>query len=256
MREALCCRVKSDAVVSVLVLLLAGAAVAEPPSALANRATAREPDATLEPPAKPEVKPLSGSRYAFGAIEFDKATREVTFPAKVNMTKGMLEYLIVHEEGKLHESLLSTTARPFNLNVVLLLLDYQPMPEWFGPPGQPKSLEGVKAGAAIDFFVRFEDARGRAQTVRLESWVIDVRTRKRAANAPWVFNGSGFDEENSFSAEVDGSIATLYLDQRSLLNNPRPGNTDDERWEPAREVPPKGTPVTVILKPAIPPPAK
>ena len=206
--------------------------------------------------ARPEIKQLSGSRYALGSIEFDKATREVTFPAKVNMTKGMLEYLIVHEEGALHESLLSTTARPFDLNVVLLLLDYQPMPEWFGPPGKPKSLDGVKAGAAIDFFVRFEDARGKAQTVRLESWVIDVRTRKPAANAPWVFNGSGFDEENLFSAEVDGSIAALYLDNRSLLNNPRPGNTDDERWEPAREVPPKGTPVTVILKPAIPPPAK
>ena len=127
------------------------------------------------------------------------------------MTKGMLEYLIVHEEGKLHESLLSTTARPFDLNVVLLLLDYQPMPEWFGPPGKPKALDRVKAGAAIDFFVRFEDARGRAQTVRLESWVIDVRTRKRAANAPWVFNGSGFDERICFPPRWTGPLRRFIL---------------------------------------------
>ena len=191
--------------------LAAGAAAAAPPSPVLGDVPAPASKNRLVAAARSEIKQLSGSRYALGSIEFDKATREVRFPAKVNMTKGLLEYLIVHENGALHESLLSTATRPFDLNVVLLLLDYQPMPEWFGPPAKPKSLGGVKAGAAIDFFVQFEDARGKAQTVRLESWVTDLRTRKPAANAPWVFNGSGFDEENLFSAEVDGSIAALIL---------------------------------------------
>ena len=117
------------------------------------------------------------------------------------MTKGMLEYLIVHEDGGMHESLLSTATRPFDLNVVLFPARLPGDARVVRSAGETNK-DGVKPGAAIDFFVQFEDGRGKAQTVQLWSFgVTDLRTRKPAAdNAPWVFNGSGFDEENLFSA--------------------------------------------------------
>jgi hypothetical protein len=239
---------KSWRIIPPLGWLAAAGAVAEPSVGVAAPAPVVKPEAPAEAPTSLGMRQLTGTRYRLGAIEFDKATREISIPAKVNMVKGMLEYVIVHEGGKLHESLLSTTARAFDLNVVLLLLNYQPMPGWF-EPGRSRSLEGVKLESRIDVVVRWQDGEGGEKSARLEKWVTDTFTGKPAPDGPWVYNGSGMNEENRFSAEVDGSIAALYLDNRSLLNSPLPGNADDERWEPTRGIPPKDTAVTVVLKP-------
>jgi hypothetical protein len=245
--------VLSPALLPLSAWLVAGVPAAQAPGGPASGG-APGPDRPAEARPEPRIKQLSETRYRLGAVEFDKRTREISFPGKVNMVKGLLEYLLVHENGKLHEALLSTPARPFDLNVVLLLLDYKPLPEWFDGRDKPRSLAGVGVASQLGVFVHWEDANGRRQSTRAETWVNDLRTRKPAPDAPWVFNGSGLNEDRMFCAEVDGSIAALYLDDRALLNNPRPGNADDERWEPARGLPPKGTPVTIVLKPVTPTP--
>ena len=80
--------------------------------ALVAIAAAQEPAPVESPapePAKPSVKQLDETRFQIGEVTFDKKTREIRFPTKVNMTEGQLEFLVVHENGKVHESLLSTT---------------------------------------------------------------------------------------------------------------------------------------------------
>jgi len=203
------------------------------------------------PPREPEpvLEQLSPTRYKLGLLELDKSTREITFPAVINQTNGVLEYAIVHETGKVHESLLRTDARPFHLKLALLLLNYKEQPTWFVPPTPPKPLDTVSSDGQSRVAVRWKTASGTEHTAPLESWVRDVATRKAALPGPWVFSGSHFNEENQFAAEVDGSLVALYLDARCLLNNPRPGNADDERWEPMKGMPAKGTAVTVILQP-------
>jgi hypothetical protein len=201
--------------------------------------------------AKPNIERLSPTRSRLGVIEFDHATKEITLPAEVNMVRGLLEYALVGEKGKLHEALLRTKARAFDLNIVLLLLDLKPDAEWFVPPAPPKPLDAAAQTARLDFFVRWKDPDGGAEkTGRLDAWITDLTTKKPAAPTPWIFTGSHLNEEKRFAAEVDGSLVALYHDARALINSPREGANNDEQWVPAEDVPPKGTPVTVVIRPA------
>ena len=38
----------------------------------------------------------------------NRLTRTIRFPAVINMREGLLEFVIVHDKGKVHESLLRT----------------------------------------------------------------------------------------------------------------------------------------------------
>jgi hypothetical protein len=200
--------------------------------------------------AGPEIVRLSATRSRLGLIEFDHGSREITIPAEINMVRGLLEYALVGEKGKLHEALLSTKARVFDLNIVLLLLNYQPDEQWFVPPAKPKPLAASKPAARLEIFVRWKEAgSGSVTTARLDEWITDIATKKPAAPAPWVYTGSHLNEEKQFAAEVDGSFVALYHDARALINSPREGADNDEQWAPAPTVPPKGTPVTVVIRP-------
>jgi len=220
--------------------LAGGRAMAEPAGKVAGAAAGR-----------PEIIRVSATRSRLGLVEFDAMTREIFIPAEVNMVKGLLEYALVSEKGKLHESLLSTKARVFDLNVVLLLLNYEPDLGWFVPPSKPKALATVKPGARLEARVRWREAGGGAEkTVRLDQWIHDMATQKAAAPSPWVYSGSHLNETKQFAAEVDGSFLALYLDSRALFNSPRDGADNDEQWSPAQAVPEKGTAVTLILGPS------
>lgn len=205
---------------------------------------------------RPEIVALSSTRSRLGLIEFDHVSREVLIPAQVNMERGILEYALVSEKGKLHEALLSTAARPFDLNVVLLLLNYQPDSEWWVPPAKPKPLSKVGMTARLEVLLRWKQGEGEEKTVRLDEWISDLVTGKPAAATPWIYTGSYFNEDNQFVADVDGSFLALYHDGRSLINNPREGADNDEQWGPASGIPSKGTSVVVVLKPVAPAAAK
>src|SRR5437773_2194818 len=64
--------------------------------------------------------------HDLGGVEFNSASREIRIPCTVNMNEGVIEYALVTETGKTHESLLKTKAKPFDLNVALLLCHYEP----------------------------------------------------------------------------------------------------------------------------------
>ena len=168
------------------------------------------------------------------------------------MTGGLIEYVLVHDLGKVHESLLSTPVTPFELNIVLLLLNYRADPEWFVPPAKPKPLTTVAPAAQCEVLVRLKEAKETRKSVRIESWVWNLRSASTAAEAPWIYSGSSATEDGRFAAQVDGTHIALYLDPRCVFNSPRDGNDDDQLWQPARGVPAKGTAVTVIFRPFSP----
>ena len=76
--------------------------------------------------AKTRIKKAGPTEYTLGDIQFSSATHEIRVPATMNMTEGILEYALVHENGKTHESLLRTKVSPTELNVALLLCNYEP----------------------------------------------------------------------------------------------------------------------------------
>ena len=195
--------------------------------------------------------PANGKTLDFRGIQIDKEKRTITFPAAINMTDGMLEYLIVAETGKTHESLLSTKIQPYDIQVAMLLLGIKPASRIDAePPGQLttqylKSAPPMK-GENVSLFVAWTDARG-PHRIRAENLVRNTKENAAMMDGPWTYNGSGM-YDGKFLAQVDGSVAALVRDSAALINNPRPGNDDDQVWKPDSKVAPKvGPAVDVII---------
>jgi hypothetical protein len=64
--------------------------------------------------------------YRVGDVTVDAKLGVAAFPAKVNQLVGLIEYALVTEAGKVHESFLSTKARPSDIHAALLLLGIKP----------------------------------------------------------------------------------------------------------------------------------
>ena len=83
-------------------------------------------------PEKPAVRDLGNGKFEIGLVTFQQKSREIRFPAEINMKDGPLEYAIVHHNGKIHEAILITKTRPFHLNIALKVLGYKESKEQIG----------------------------------------------------------------------------------------------------------------------------
>ncbi|BCU75497.1 YdjY domain-containing protein [Luteolibacter sp. LG18] len=237
---------------SLVAFILPVVAVAQEPAP--EKAPVTEADGDKD---KPAIEKLDGTRLRLGEITFDSKTREIRFPARVNMTEGLLEYLIVHEKGKVHESLFATAVSPTRLNVVFTLLRYQRSQELYATDGPAEHEAGtkfpdvpteVKAGARVDLKVEWEDA-GKTRAVPVNEWIAHAVTEKQMPSGPWVYGGSEISN-GRYHAEATGDVAAIFLSSSAILNYPGKDNNDDEAWLPfPKRVPSVGTKVTLIITP-------
>lgn len=214
------------------------------------------PDQKVEP-TQPAVERIDGDRYRIGRITLDKKTREIRFPAKVNMIEGLLEFLVVHENGKVHESLLATDISPVQLNLAFTLLDYKasqelyPLPNGTGGVSDkfPDVPAEVKESARIKIDFEWSED-GKSRKASANEWIQHaVKNHETMPSGPWVYGGSGF-QDGKFNAEVTGDVIAIFLSQAALINYPGSDNQDDEVWIPfPKRVPEIGTNVTVIISP-------
>lgn len=232
------------------------AAAPEPATEPAAKSPAPDAPAETPQPTQPAVIPLDASRFRIGEVEFNKETRAITFPAAVNMSKGLLEYVIVHENGKVHESLLRTKIDPTHLNVALKLLRYQPSPELFPVRDEDGKFTGsmpvtdpkIKAAARVAIRVHWKTGDD-DHSAEINDWVLDTGTNKPMPPGPWVYGGSVIYEGRFLAAET-GDIAAILTNEISLFNYPGKDKENDEVWVArTKVVPPDGTPVTVEIRP-------
>jgi hypothetical protein len=214
--------------------LLAGPAAADPATSTQNE--------TL-----PLLEKAGNGVYRLGDIVVDRNARSITFPAQVNMDKGMLEYLIVHRKGKTHESLLNTLVDPYNLQIAFLLLGFEGAEQKLagqGDPAAPKGdriaiLIGRKAGAGTEVFPA-------------DRWLINKFGEETRDVPPmdWVYTGS-FSHGGRFLSQDSGSITAIWHDPVALMDNASPGGESNRIWFVKEgTVPPVGTPVEVVIRPA------
>lgn len=213
------------------------------------------PDQAVEP-VKPAVEKIDENRFRVGKVSFDKSKREVRFPARINMTEGLLEYLIVHERGKVHESLFITDTSPTDINLALTLLRYTPSRELYPLPNETGGLSDkfpvvspeVKAGARVLIDVEWEDA-GKTRRLQVNEWIQHVVKTSPMPSGPWVYGGSEF-YDGKFVPETSGDIAAIFNTLSSLINYPGDDNRDDTVWVVfPKRVPAEGTNVTLIIAP-------
>ena len=209
-----------------------------------------------EAPAKPKIEQIDKDRYRIGDVTFDKKTREIRFPALVNMREGFLEFLVVHEHGAVHESLFRTHVSPTHINLALTLLRYKPSKEFYRIPtekGTPSDEfysvpEETKLAARIDIQVEFEKD-GVMQRLPVNDWVRHETTAKAMPPGHWVYGGSDFYKGN-FIPEDSGQIAAIFITDTALINYPGTDNINDDVWTVMTErVPDLETKVTLILAP-------
>ena len=212
------------------------------------------------PPELSAPKEISPGIFQVGTVRLDKNAATVTFPAKVQMTDGLLEYLMVSPQGPVHESLFTSEAAPQDVHMAMLLLGAKGMAQkGAAQPGRIDAEYLAKApkltGDRISLRVKWTDKANKEQTTPVERWIMRrIFTPKKpvkdinAEDGPWLYTGSYF-YENRFIAQMDGTFAAMVSFPGALINNPRTGSNDDHIWFVKTEaVPPVGTPVEFSIK--------
>lgn len=228
------------------------------------------------------VKDLGEGRLQIDHVTVDSKARTLSFPAKINMTDGMVEYLIVASKGKTHESLLNTEAEPIHIHTGMLLLGARPHAT--NDPTNDASIffdakreiPGTKLKITVSpgsTTPATNTAANTTKTTDIQTLLMLAETKQPLApdDIPhWIYNGSRFSEtpelepvpagspprsgstkketQKIFMAQREGSIVSLIADPSALINNPRKDRENDELWilnTPA--IPPVGTPVQVTF---------
>lgn len=191
----------------------------------------------------PPVRQLSPGRFQVGEVRFDHTERTIGFPAAVNLREGNLEYVIVHANGKTHESLLRTTAEPLHVQLAFLLLGARGAGATALPLDPAEKLPGETVRVELSWL-----ADGKTNRMPAEEFVHDRNTGRALSRGPFVYTGSRI-REDGFAAQLDGSIVSLITDADALVNNPRRGREDDDNWlVRTNGLPPLHTPVEVTIR--------
>jgi hypothetical protein len=204
-------------------------------SATPPKADAFQPD--------PSWKPLGPSLW------FDPADRRLVIRARVVLREGPLEHLLCLKGTKEHEAILSTPASPRQIHAGLL-------------------LTGAEPGHPVRFLPKFEPPAGTAVAIELEwkegdttrradarQWVFDERDKK-PLDKDWVFAGSELikdptSKEPYYTAD-DGDLITVANFASAILDLPFASTANDaDRAFVAHTklIPPRGTGVTMYLRP-------
>jgi hypothetical protein len=194
----------------------------------------------------PVIEKVSPGIFRIGDVLINKKEHSVSFPAEVNMDRGLLEYLLVRIGGKTHESLLRTKVEPYQLQVAFLLLGYEGTTNPLLGQGDPR----IPTGDAVEITVTSADSAGKPAPADYTGWMYKIMDNKRVdiPRFDWVYTGSVV-KDGRFIAQMEGSIITIYHDPAALVDNASQGGESDKIWF-VREgaTPPVGTPVTVTIK--------
>lgn len=197
----------------------------------------------------PPVEKTAPGMFKMGDIVINKNERSVSFPALVNQKDGLLEYLIVHGRGKVHESLLRTNVEPYFLNIAFLLLEF----EGTDKPLQYQGDQTIPKGDSISITLAYKSDENKKVAVSPEKWIVlkkynDSSFQQDVEKLAWVYTGSRI-WNGRFAAQTGGSIVAVYHDPDAMIDNASPGGESDKIWfVNEKAVPPLGTPVTITIK--------
>lgn len=192
----------------------------------------------------PEIIKISDGIYQFGDIMIDRKSNTIEIPAITNQISGLVEYGIVHEDGKIHESLFRTKIRPQILHTSLLLLKAKPVASFFENlwSDEPKVVN--YDNYCFDIFVNWE-MNGTKFNKTFEKLSINQNRKQSVEKKSFIFTGSRVIE-GTFLAETSGSILAIYADDNAILNNSDYDSANDDVWIANKEeMPPLELPVMI-----------
>ncbi len=184
-------------------------------------------------------KEISPGIFQIGSVRLNKEQKTIQFPARVNMTNGLIEYLVVTGTGKLHESLLKTETEPSQIHVAMLLL---------GAHVVETNLRSTNiSGENIKVEVSWKNGTDEKR-VRAEELIFNSQTKSPMSKSAWIYNGSKIID-GTFIAQRDGSIVSIIGDPLALANSSQPSRDNDEIWSVnTNTIPPLHTSLEVTFK--------
>ncbi len=231
----------------VAVLLIALSLVEARPAEDRGQAIEVPTSAATNPP----LRQVGPGVFELGKVRLDKTRRTVSFPGVLNMNAGLIEYLVVTESGKTHESLVRTEVAPYQIHLAMLLLGAHGA----GTNAFPESPTSPLPGDPVRIELVWK-IKGKERRLAAEATLRNRETHAEVSPGPWIYTGSRVIE-GTFLAQEIGSIVSLIEDPDALINNPRPGRENDELWEiKPRGLPALDSPLEVILKLEPTPPSR
>jgi len=211
---------------------------------------------------KTEIRKINDTTYRIGDISIDKKKRSISFEATAEITEALVEYAIVAPEGKIHEALFVTKARPLHLNIAFKLLGFK----------ENKSLyrHFVDDLPTAEYQTASDEAKQLSYFTINIGWIDKVTRQKRSCNInelirnaqtektiplekeQWSYGGS-FIHQGAFVAELNNDLIAIFTDRGAVANYSGKGREDDTLWHPVTEkMPAFGTKVTITITPEFP----
>jgi hypothetical protein len=206
------------------------------------------------------LKETSPGVFDLNGIQITAATREVRIPCSVLHQKLPIEYALCNDTGeKLHETILQTAVRPIQVQLALLLANYQPATKGIldkldakdeRPYTEPDTEPQTPGANRLAIQCEWKEG-DKLKKVPLSDFIQNSDTRKTPEDLDtWIFNGSKIDKDG-FNAEITGSIISTYIDRLAVINSAAKGNHRDDLWiSMPSNIPAEETPVTLIITPA------
>jgi len=182
----------------------------------------------------------------------DPKRKLVIVGGRVCLREGFLEMFACTDGTKEHESVISLKSKAFLIHTGLLAVGAEPKhPVQFRPEYLPA------AGTEIEVFVRWTDEAGKVHQDRGQDWVREVQSKKPLSHA-WVFGGSSLwsdpDTGKSYYRAESGEVICVSNFPTAMMDLPIESSpTNDELLFEAftEKLPPRDTPVLLILKPKL-----
>ena len=206
------------------------------------------------PSAATRPSPAAGQLTAFQpGVWIDWQQREVHVQARVVLRSGALEFLACWS-GKEHESIVRFEAAAGHVYQALGLIGLV--------PGHPPVFDsetgrvGPPAGDLVDISFRWAQD-GQTHTADAFDWLQELEYGRAPLPRPWVLAGSLRLPDGTLSADATGvGIAVVDFPDSLICYSRRFSSRNSELWVVANTpaIPPEGTPVRIVLRPARPRP--
>jgi len=208
----------------------------------------------LGPPLVDNVQELKQLHPQF-PVWLDRKHNRVVMVGAVCQRQAPLELLACPLGSKEHESILVLPVKPSLVHIGLLALGAEP-----GHPVQFQPKFVPPQGPEVEVTLVWKDDKGVRHTARAQEWVRNSKTGQ-AMDFPFVFAGSDwidnpYTRRKEYRADVEGYLICVSNFPGALLDVAAASSADDSEllFDAFTErIPRKGTPVTLILSPKLPP---
>lgn len=172
--------------------------------------------------------------FNLGDVRVSPSGLAISFPAQINQRTGLVEYLVVHETGKVHESIFKTKVGGQQIQAAALLFADK---DSKATNAQPK-LKNIE--------VRWIE-NGAEKKFAAAELILDKKKKRALGETRWAYRGSRLID-GVFLAQRDGSLIAIMEDRDALVDQATPDASDDENWEPLTDkIPAVATPVMITL---------